>query len=71
VAGLRYFLARQGFDKKRSEEAVSVIEKELIWDFMRSFDFNGDEDKIYPVRDYLVALNYAIFKNRAKASQKS
>lgn len=71
VAGLRYFLARQGFDKKRSEETVSVIEKELIWDFMRSFDFKGDEDKIYPVRDYLVALNYAIFKNRAKASQKS
>ncbi|MBX2890450.1 MAG: type III-A CRISPR-associated protein Cas10/Csm1 [Saprospiraceae bacterium] len=70
VAGLRYLFARHGFDQKRSEENVGKIERALIWDFMRSFDF-GDGDKVGLVRDYLVALNYAIFKNRAQANQKS
>lgn len=71
VAGLHYFFARQGFDEKRAKESVDKIEKELIWDFMRSFNFGGDDEQMSLVRDYLVALNYAIFKNRAQASQKS
>lgn len=70
VAGMRYLFARHGFDEKRAEEQVGKLEKALIGDFLRSFDF-ADCDTIKTTRDYLVALNFAIYKQRASAEKKS
>ncbi len=66
VAGLRYLFARQGLDEKRARGKVEEIEKALLGDFLKSFDF-GDEEKIQSTRDYLVSLNYAIFKKRGRS----
>jgi CRISPR-associated protein Csm1 len=65
VGGLRYLFARNGMDAKRANELVGKLETALIGDFLKSFDF-GDDDKVKTTRDYLVALNYALFKKRAK-----
>jgi CRISPR-associated protein Csm1 len=69
VAGLRYLFARHGYDQKIAEQQVGKIEKALIGDFLRSFNFSND-DTINSTRDYLVAFNYAIFKQRAKTKIK-
>lgn len=66
IARLRYLFARHGYDKKRAEEKVGELEKALLRDFLGSFDF-GDEEKLHSLRDYVVALNYAIFLKRGKS----
>jgi CRISPR-associated protein Csm1 len=65
VENMRYLFARHGFDRKRSEAIVGKLETALIGDFLKSFDF-GTDAQIKSTRDYLVALNYALFKQRSK-----
>ena len=65
VENMRYLFARHGYDRKRSEEVVGKLETALIGDFLKSFDFGADA-QIKSTRDYLVALNYALFKQRSK-----
>jgi CRISPR-associated protein Csm1 len=68
VGGLRYLFARNGMDAKRANELVGKLETALIGDFLKSFDFGPDE-QIKSTRDYLVALNYALYKKRAKPNK--
>jgi CRISPR-associated protein Csm1 len=64
IAGIRYLFARHGYDKKRADEILGKLETALIGDFLKSFDF-GDDAHIKSTRDYIVALNFALFKHRS------
>jgi CRISPR-associated protein Csm1 len=65
VANMRYLFARNGYDKSETEKVLEGIEKELINDFLRNFDF-GDKGNMNAVRDNLVALNFALYKIRSQ-----
>jgi CRISPR-associated protein Csm1 len=70
-SSLRYLFARNGFSKKGIEKAEATIHKQLVTNFLRDFDVKGTYDKKQAVRDYLVALNYALFTIRSKKQTNS
>jgi CRISPR-associated protein Csm1 len=62
ITSMRYLFSRNGYDKKKSDEIAEGIEKELITDFLRNFDFGKDQTLI----DNLIALNYALYTIRSQ-----
>jgi CRISPR-associated protein Csm1 len=69
-ANLRYLFARNGFKDKEIEKVQESIQKQLVTNFLSNFDVNKSQDTKKEVRDYLVALNYALFNIRSVKSTK-
>lgn len=67
VGNMRYLFARNGYDKAKTDQILEGVEKELITDFFRNFDF-GKEQSIH---DNLVALNYALYTIRSQKNTES
>ncbi len=63
IANFRYLLARNNFSKAEIEKAEESLQKRLINDFLKAFSFGSSA---LQVRDYLVALNFALFSIRSK-----
>lgn len=62
ISRLRYFFAKQGFSKDKVKELQEGITRNLINTFLKAFDFNNEKSKF--ARDYLIALNYALFQKK-------
>jgi CRISPR-associated protein Csm1 len=64
-ANLRYLFARNGYAQKDINDISQRVERELITGFLCDFNVRHKYDKIKNARDYLVALNYALFTIRS------